>query len=72
MLIPPSGLGQQVVLALRLIGSGDCPPVLQLAQGGYDTHADQAGASASWRQPWLHSPLDWSVCPSVHPSPCWP
>jgi uncharacterized protein (DUF1501 family) len=40
--IPPSGLGQQVALALRLIGSGACPPVLQLAQGGYDTHADQA------------------------------
>lgn len=40
--IPPKGLGQQVALALRLIGSGACPPVLQLAQGGYDTHADQA------------------------------
>ena len=25
-----------------MIGSGACPPVLQLAQGGYDTHADQA------------------------------
>jgi uncharacterized protein (DUF1501 family) len=32
-----------VALALRLIGSGACPPVLQLAQGGCDTHADQAG-----------------------------
>jgi uncharacterized protein (DUF1501 family) len=32
-----------VALALRLIGSGHCPPVLQLAQGGYDTHAQQAG-----------------------------
>jgi uncharacterized protein (DUF1501 family) len=31
-----------VALALRLIGSGLCPPVLQLAQGGYDTHAHQA------------------------------
>lgn len=40
--IPRSGLGQQVALALRLIGSGACPPVLQLAQGGYDTHAGQA------------------------------
>ena len=40
--LPRSGLGQQVDLALRLIGSGACPPVLQLAQGGYDTHANQA------------------------------
>lgn len=40
--IPRGGLGQQVALALRLIGSGACPPVLQLAQGGYDTHAGQA------------------------------
>ena len=40
--IPRTGLGQQVALALRLIGSGACPPVLQLAQGGYDTHANQA------------------------------
>jgi uncharacterized protein (DUF1501 family) len=40
--IPRSGLGHQVALALRLIGSGACPPVLQLAQGGYDTHAYQA------------------------------
>jgi len=31
-----------VALALRLIGSGVCPPVLQLAQGGYDTHGGQA------------------------------
>lgn len=28
-------------MALRLIGSGVCPPVLQLAQSGYDTHASQ-------------------------------
>jgi uncharacterized protein (DUF1501 family) len=41
ILIPKGGLGQQVGLALRLIGSGTCPPVLQLAQGGYDTHANQ-------------------------------
>ncbi len=40
--IPRTGLGQQVTMALRLIGSGACPPVLQLAQGGYDTHANQA------------------------------
>jgi uncharacterized protein (DUF1501 family) len=39
--IPRTGLDQQVALALRLIGSGACPPVLQLAQGGYDTHANQ-------------------------------
>lgn len=37
----PSGLGQQVALALRLIATGACPPVLQMAQGGYDTHANQ-------------------------------
>ena len=41
--IPRGGLGEQVALALRLIGSGHCPPVLQLAQGGYDTHAQQVG-----------------------------
>jgi uncharacterized protein (DUF1501 family) len=35
-------LGQQVGLALRLIGSGICPPVLQMALGGFDTHANQA------------------------------
>lgn len=40
--LPRGGLGQQVALALRLIGSGACPPVLQLAQGGYDTHSGQA------------------------------
>lgn len=39
--IPRNSLGQQVALALRLIGGGACPPVLQLAQGGYDTHANQ-------------------------------
>lgn len=39
--IPKGSLGQQVALALRLIGSDACPPVLQLAQGGYDTHANQ-------------------------------
>jgi uncharacterized protein (DUF1501 family) len=40
--IPRGGLGEQEALALWLIGSGSCPPVLQLAQGGYDTHAQQA------------------------------
>ena len=39
--LPRGGLGRQVELALRLIGSGQCPPVLALAQGGYDTHANQ-------------------------------
>jgi len=40
--IPRGALGQLVALALQLIGSGACPPVLQLTQGGYDTHAGQA------------------------------
>jgi uncharacterized protein (DUF1501 family) len=40
--LPRGSLGQQVGLALQLIAGGQCPPVLQLAQGGYDTHADQA------------------------------
>jgi uncharacterized protein (DUF1501 family) len=35
-----------VALALQLIGSEACPPVLQLAQVGYDTHANQAGRQA--------------------------
>lgn len=39
--LPPGSLGRQVELALRLIGSGQCPPVLALAQGGYDTHQNQ-------------------------------
>ena len=39
--LPPGNLGRQMALALRLIGSGQCPPVLALAQGGYDTHANQ-------------------------------
>lgn len=39
--VPQGALGQQVGLALRLIGSDGCPPVLQIAQGGYDTHANQ-------------------------------
>jgi uncharacterized protein (DUF1501 family) len=40
--IPSGALGQQVALALRLIGSDAAPPVLQLAHGGFDTHAYQA------------------------------
>jgi uncharacterized protein (DUF1501 family) len=43
LVVPRGSLGQQVALALRLIGSEGCPPVLQLAQAGYDTHANQAG-----------------------------
>jgi uncharacterized protein (DUF1501 family) len=39
--IPKGALGQQVALALRLIAGGSCPPVLQMAQVGYDTHANQ-------------------------------
>jgi uncharacterized protein (DUF1501 family) len=39
--LPRGGLGQQVALALRLIGSGAAPPVIQMAQSGYDTHAAQ-------------------------------
>lgn len=40
--VPRGGLGQQVVLALQLIGSETPPPVIQMSQGGYDTHAGQA------------------------------
>jgi uncharacterized protein (DUF1501 family) len=40
--LPRSLLGQQMALALRLIGSGAAPPVIQMAQSGYDTHAGQA------------------------------
>ena len=39
--VPRGGLGQQVGLALQLLASGQCPPVLQLAHSGYDTHANQ-------------------------------
>ena len=39
--LPRGRFGQQVALALRLIGSGICPPVLHLALGGFDTHARQ-------------------------------
>ena len=44
--LPRGGLRQQVGLALRLIGSGVCPPVLQLALGGFDTHSNQAARHA--------------------------
>ncbi len=40
--LPRGGLSQQVALALRLIGSGAAPPVIQMAQSGYDTHASQS------------------------------
>jgi uncharacterized protein (DUF1501 family) len=39
--LPRGGLGHQVGLALRLIGSDRCPPVIALSQDGYDTHAGQ-------------------------------
>jgi uncharacterized protein (DUF1501 family) len=39
--IPAGALGQQVAFALRLIGSGICPPVLQMALSGFDTHSNQ-------------------------------
>lgn len=45
--IPKTALGQQVDIALRLIASPQCPPVITLAQGGYDTHANQATAHAN-------------------------
>jgi len=38
---PAGSLQQQVDLALLLIGSPRCPPVLALSQTGYDTHANQ-------------------------------
>lgn len=41
MRIPAGLLGQQVAFALRLIGSGICPPVLQMSLGGFDTHGNQ-------------------------------
>ena len=45
--LPRGRFGQQVALALRLIGSGICPPVLHLALGGFDTHARQAERHAN-------------------------
>ncbi len=44
--IPASPLGQQVTLALQLIASGVCPPVLQMAHTGFDTHAAQLSRHA--------------------------
>ena len=41
LVLPKSSLGKQVGLALQLIGGNYCPPILQLAQGGYDTHFRQ-------------------------------
>ena len=41
LVLPKSTLGKQVGLALQLIGGNYCPPILQLAQGGYDTHFRQ-------------------------------
>lgn len=41
VVIPKGGLGQQVGLALRLLATDLAPPVLQLSQGGYDTHNNQ-------------------------------
>jgi uncharacterized protein (DUF1501 family) len=38
---PASSLGQQMALALRLLASPNCPPVLALSHGGFDTHANQ-------------------------------
>jgi uncharacterized protein (DUF1501 family) len=47
-LVPPAGsLGPQMALALRLLASPQCPPVLALSHGGYDTHANQASRHAS-------------------------
>ena len=45
--VPRGGLGQQVGLALQLLASGQCPPVLQLAHAGYDTHANQGPRHAN-------------------------
>ena len=39
--LPPGSLGQQVGLALRLIASGQPPPVLAMSQSGFDTHQNQ-------------------------------
>jgi uncharacterized protein (DUF1501 family) len=44
--LPRSAIGQQVGLALRLIGARQAPPVLQMAHGGFDTHASQATRQA--------------------------
>lgn len=43
---PRSAIGQQVGLALRLIGARVAPPVIQMAHGGFDTHSSQATRQA--------------------------
>lgn len=48
--VPRGGLGQQVGLALQLLASGQCPPMLQLARAGYDTHANQGQGHPAGRQ----------------------
>ena len=45
--LPSGPLGGQLGVALRLIASPLCPPVLALTQTGYDTHANQSGAHAN-------------------------
>lgn len=78
--VPRGELGQQVALALRLIGSGAAPAVIQMAQGGYDTHASQeqrhrrvltelAGAHGSpcWRR--ANSAGGWRRMPRRAPTP---
>jgi uncharacterized protein (DUF1501 family) len=42
--LPAGPLGRQLEVALRLIASPHCPPVLAVTQTGYDTHANQSGA----------------------------
>lgn len=42
MRVPAGPLAEQLRLALRLIASPLCPPVLALTQTGYDTHANQS------------------------------
>jgi uncharacterized protein (DUF1501 family) len=43
---PRSAIGQQVGVALRLIGGRLAPPVIQMDHGGFDTHLGQAGRQA--------------------------
>lgn len=44
--VPRSAIGQQVSLALRLIGSRAAPPVIHMAHVGYDTHLAQPSRHA--------------------------
>jgi uncharacterized protein (DUF1501 family) len=39
--LPATALGKQLALALRLIAGNRPPAVIQVSQGGYDTHANQ-------------------------------